>query len=156
LPATTAVGFPCFLCVPSIHAVVYTPVDLQSAIVAAFFCNAGLPRVNGGSASTFNVSGPHRAFTFVTACIFAASPNATLSIESSDDFIASIAASIASGQATLPRRDFHPLKHTSIHDARLQLLTNAPFLLAATQIAASATKGSLKSDKLSGIDVGGE
>ena len=42
----------------------------------------------------------------------------TLSIEGSDEFVASFAASIATGQATLPRRDFHPLKHTRIHGAR--------------------------------------
>jgi hypothetical protein len=41
-----------------------------------------------------------------------------LSIEGSDDFIASIAASIATGQATFPRRDLHPLKHTNIHGAQ--------------------------------------
>ena len=46
-----------------------------------------------------------------------------LSIEGSDDFIASIAASIATGQAILPRRDFHPLKHTNIHGARIQQFT---------------------------------
>ena len=42
----------------------------------------------------------------------------TLSIEGSDGFVASSAASIATGQATLPRRDFHPLKHTRIHGAQ--------------------------------------
>ena len=40
-----------------------------------------------------------------------------LSIEGSDEFVASSAASITTGQATLPRRDFHPLKHTRIHGA---------------------------------------
>ena len=41
-----------------------------------------------------------------------------LSIEGSDEFVTSFAASIATGQATLPRRDFHPLKYTRIHGAR--------------------------------------
>ena len=41
-----------------------------------------------------------------------------LSIEGSDGFVASSAASIATGQATLPRRDFHPLEYTRIHGAR--------------------------------------
>ncbi len=41
-----------------------------------------------------------------------------LSIEGSDEFVASSAASIATGQATLPRRDFHPLEYTRIHGAR--------------------------------------
>ena len=52
----------------------------------------------------------------------------TLSIEGSGEFVASSAASIATGQATLPRRDFHPLKYTRIHGARTQLLALAiPF-----------------------------
>ncbi len=42
-----------------------------------------------------------------------------LSIEGSGRFVASSAASIATGQATLPRRDFHPPKHTRIHGARI-------------------------------------
>ena len=41
-----------------------------------------------------------------------------LSIEGSDEFVASSAASIATGQATLPRRDFHPLEYTRIHGAK--------------------------------------
>ena len=46
----------------------------------------------------------------------------TLSIEGSDGFVASSAASIATGQATLPRRDFHPLKYTRIHGTRTSLI----------------------------------
>ena len=42
----------------------------------------------------------------------------TLSIEGSDGFVASSAASIATGQATLPRQDFHLLEYTRIHGAR--------------------------------------
>ena len=38
-------------------------------------CRAGLPRMSGGSASTSIVSRPHRAFTCVTAYIFAGPPS---------------------------------------------------------------------------------
>ena len=72
--AAVVVGFPCFMCIPSIHAVVSTPAELQSAFVAGFLCNAGLPRVSVRSASAISVSRPHRAFTCVTARIFAGSP----------------------------------------------------------------------------------
>ena len=41
-----------------------------------------------------------------------------LSIEGSDEFVSSSAASIATGQVTLPRWGFHPLKHTRLHGAR--------------------------------------
>ena len=73
--AAVVIGFPCFMCIPSIHAVVSTPAELQSAFVAGFLCNAGLPRLTVRSASTLNVSRPRRAFTCVTACIFAGSPS---------------------------------------------------------------------------------
>lgn len=72
--AAVAVGFPCFMCIPSIHAVVSTPVERLGAFVAHFPCRTGLPRMSDGSASTSIVSRPHRAFTCVTACIFAKSP----------------------------------------------------------------------------------
>ncbi|HEV3136532.1 MAG TPA: hypothetical protein VGZ26_01485, partial [Pirellulales bacterium] len=48
---------------------------------------------------------------------------AVLSIESFDDFVASIVVSIASGQTTLPRRDLHPPKYTNLHDTLPQLTT---------------------------------
>jgi hypothetical protein len=63
------------MCIPSMHAVVSTPVDLQSASVADFLCTAGLPRLSEGSASATWVSGPRRLFTCVTASIFAGSPS---------------------------------------------------------------------------------
>ena len=75
LSAAVHVGFPCFTCIPSIHAVVSTPAELQGASVADFPCNAGLPRMSDRSASAFIVSRPRRSFTCVTACIFAGSPS---------------------------------------------------------------------------------
>ena len=94
-------------CVPSLS----TPVELQGAFIAFLLLQCCLPRVSVRSASTTSVSRPHQAFTRVTARIFAGSL-LILSIEGSDEFVASSAASIATGQAPLPRRDFHPLKHT--------------------------------------------
>ena len=73
--SAVVVGFPCFVCIPSIHAVVSTPAELQSASIADFLCNTGLPRLSDRSASASSVSGPRRAFTCVTACIFAGSPS---------------------------------------------------------------------------------
>ena len=40
LPTAVVLGFPCFMCIPSMHAVVSTPVDRQAAFVAA----CALPR----------------------------------------------------------------------------------------------------------------
>ncbi len=52
-----------------------TPSELQSAFVTDFLCNIGLPRLTVRSASKLRVSGPRRAFTCVTACIFAGPPS---------------------------------------------------------------------------------
>jgi hypothetical protein len=68
---------------------------------------------------------PHQLFRGLVERSLALRPESsrdhqvTLSIEGSDEFVASFAASIATGQATLPRRDFHPLKYTRIHGARI-------------------------------------
>lgn len=67
---------------------------------------------------------PHQSFRGLVERSLALRPASSrdhqviLSIEGSDGFVASFAASITTGQATLPRRDFHPLKHTRIHGAR--------------------------------------
>ena len=67
---------------------------------------------------------PHQSFRGLIERSLALRPASSrdhqviLSIEGSDGFVASSAASIATGQATLPRRDFHPLKYTRIHGAR--------------------------------------
>ena len=74
---------------------------------------------------------PHQSFrglierSLVLRPASSRSHQVTLSIEGSDGFVASSAASIATGQATLPRRDFHPLKHTRIHGARISPIMSA-------------------------------
>jgi len=71
---------------------------------------------------------PHQSFRGLIERSLALRPassrshQVTLSIEGSDRFVASSAASIATGQATLPRRDFHPLEYTRIHGARTSLI----------------------------------
>ena len=52
-----------------------TPVEPQSAFIAFLPLQCCLPQMSVRSASTSNVSRPHRAFTCVTACIFAGSPS---------------------------------------------------------------------------------
>ena len=56
-------------CVPSPS----TPVEPQGALIAFLPLQCCLPRVSVGSASTTSVSRPHRAFTSITARIFAGS-----------------------------------------------------------------------------------
>ena len=67
---------------------------------------------------------PHQSFRGLIERLLALRPASSrdhqviLFIEGFDEFVASSAASIATGQATLPRRDFHPLQYTRIHGAR--------------------------------------
>ena len=60
----------------------------------------------------------------------------TRCLEGSDKFVSSLIASIATGQATLPRRDLHPLKLSCLHGARL---VSENLLLAATNLAPNAS-----------------
>ena len=72
LPCSASRASCAFLrCMPSF----YTPVELRGALVASLPPQCCLPRLLGGSASTFSVSRPDRTFTCVTACIFAESPS---------------------------------------------------------------------------------
>jgi hypothetical protein len=118
LAGTVVVGFPWFTRVPSIHAVVSTPAELPGASVAASPESTGLPRATVGSASASNFSRPHRTFTCVTAWNLRRATRWPAFLEGSDKFVSSFAAPIATGQATTPRRDFHPLKLSYFHGAR--------------------------------------
>jgi hypothetical protein len=77
----------------------------------------GLPRDKVGSAPAIVFSGPaQRSLTLWPA----RSPSrlATLSIESSDSFVASAAVSIATGWSEpVPGRELHPLKSSAFHGA---------------------------------------
>ena len=116
--AAVVVGFPCFMCIPSIHAVALYPGGIAECVC----------RVSSSATLAFPVcpSGrlPRLAFRGLIERLLALRPASSrdhqvvLSIEGSDEFVASFAASIATGQATLPRRDFHPLEYTRIHGAR--------------------------------------
>src|SRR5262249_18996847 len=81
---------------------------------------SGLPCVTVRSAPAIVFSGPaHRSLPFWPA----RSPSrlATLYIESSDSFVASAAASIATGwNEPVPGRELHPLKSSAFHGALLR------------------------------------
>ena len=83
----------------------------------------GLPRVTVRSAPAITFSGPaQRSLTLWPAR--SRSRLATLYTESSDSFVASAAASIATGWSEpVPGREFHPLKSSAFHGALLRQLT---------------------------------
>src|ERR1700686_2663028 len=84
---------------------------------------SGLPCEKVRSAPAIVVSGPAQRSLMLWP---ARSPSrlATLYIESSDSFVASAAASIATGWSEpVPGRELHPLKSSAFHGALLPQLT---------------------------------
>src|SRR2546427_11289535 len=81
---------------------------------------SGLPRVPVRSAPAIVFSGPaQHSLTLRPAR--SRSRQATLSIESSDSFVASAAASIATGWSEpVPGRELHPLYSSAFHGALLR------------------------------------
>ena len=112
-PSVSRASCAFFRCMPSLS----TPAKLQSALSLTSFATLAFPACPIGRL-------PHQLFRGLIERLLALWPTSSrdhqviLSIEGSDEFVASSAASIATGQATLPRRDFHPLEYTRIHGAR--------------------------------------
>jgi hypothetical protein len=102
-----------------VHAIAITPAGPMELVRSSISTISGLPCVTVRSAPAI-VSGPaQRSLTLWPA----RSPSrlATLYIESSDSFVASAAASIATGWSEpVPGREFHPLKSSAFHGALLR------------------------------------
>ena len=127
IAAAVVVGFPCFICIPSIHAVALYPGGIAECVC----------RLSSSATLAFPACPigrlPRQAFRGLVERLLALRPASSrdhqviLSIDGSDGFVASSAASIATGQATLPRRDFHPLEYTRIHGARTGMIELSAF-----------------------------
>src|SRR4249919_829185 len=100
-----------------VHAVAITPAGSMEPVRSSLSIVGGLPREKVGSAPATVFSGPaQRSLTLRPAR--SRSRQATLSIESSDSFVASAAASIATGWSEpVPGRESHPLKSSAFHGA---------------------------------------
>jgi hypothetical protein len=96
-----------------LHAVAITPAGPMKFVRSSSSIVGGLPRVKVGSAPAIVFSGPaQRLLTLWPAR--SRGRHATLSIESSDNFVASAAASIATGWSEpVPGRELHPLKSSA-------------------------------------------
>src|SRR5437870_9519111 len=107
-----------------LHAVAITPAGSMELVRSFISTVSGLPCVTVRSAPAPVLSGPaQRSLTLRPA----RSPSrlATLYIESSDSFVASTAASIATGWSEpVPGRELHPLKSSAFHGALLRQLTH--------------------------------
>src|ERR1019366_6571647 len=97
-----------------------TPAGSMELIRSSISIVSGLLCVTVRSAPATVVSGPaQRLLTLWPAR--SPSRHATLSIEGSDSFVASAAASIATGwNEPVPGREFHPLKSSAFHGALLR------------------------------------
>jgi len=111
-----------------VHAVAITPAGSMELVRSSVSIASGLPRVTVRSAPAIVFSGPaQRSLTLRPAR--SRSRQATLYTESSDSFVASAAASIATGWSEpVPGREFHPLKSSAFHGALLRQLRWRRFL----------------------------
>jgi hypothetical protein len=100
-----------------VHAIAITPAGSMEHIRSSLSIDCGLPCETVRSAPATVFSRPaQRLLTLWPAR--SPSRHATLSIESSDSFVASAAASIATGWSEpVPGREFHPLKSSAFHGA---------------------------------------
>src|SRR5258708_2768221 len=103
-----------------VHAVALTPAGSMELVRSSLSIASGLPRVTVRSAPAIVFSGPaQRSLTLRPAR--SRSRLATLYTESSDSFVASAAASIATGWSEpVPGRELHPLKSSAVHGALLR------------------------------------
>src|SRR5206468_7534243 len=103
-----------------------TPAGSIELVRSSLSMDSGLPCVTVRSAPALVLSGPaQRSLTLRPA----RSPSrlATLYIESSDSFVASTAASIATGWSEpVPGRELHPLKSSAFHGALLHQQPQKP------------------------------
>ena len=106
-----------------LHAIAITPAGPMELVRSFVSIVSGLPCEKVRSAPAMIVSGPaQRSLTLWPAR--SRSRQATLYTESSDSFVASAAASIATGWSEpVPGRELHPLKPSAFHGALFHQLT---------------------------------
>jgi hypothetical protein len=108
-----------------VHAIAITPAGSMELVRSSISIDCGLP-CDKASAPAIVLSRPaQRSLTLWPAR--SPSRHATLYTESSDSFVASAAASIATGWSEpVPGRELHPLKSSAFHGALYRQLWNQP------------------------------
>src|SRR5450755_4139472 len=105
-----------------VHAIAITPASSMELVRSSISIASGLPRETVGSAPAIIFSGPSQR-SLTLRPVRSRSRLATLYTESSDSFVASAAASIATGWSEpVPGRELHPLKSSAFHGALVQQL----------------------------------
>ncbi len=124
-----------------VHAIAITPAGSMEHARSCLSIDCGLPCEKVRSAPAIVFSGPAQRSLMLWP---ARSPSrlATLSIESSDSFVASAVVSIATGWSEpVPGRELHPLKSSAFHGALIRQLELDGFSVveeAATDVIAAA------------------
>ena len=95
--STTDWGFPCLRLLPSMHAVVYTPVEPRGYSRFPDSRGGGFPRESAGSASTFEFSRPQPTFNYRYGLHLRGTAKRPFPSKASDSFVTSTAASITTG-----------------------------------------------------------
>jgi len=105
-----------------LHAVAITPAGSMELVRSSVSIVSGLPCEKVRSAPAIVFSGPAQRSLTLRPARSRGRP-ATLSIESSDSFVASAAVSIATGWSEpVPGRELHPLKSSAFHGALFRQL----------------------------------
>jgi len=102
---------------PCVHAVATTPAQRLGMSFARFPSRVSLPHMCGWVGLRIVLFEDCSAFTRVTACTLAKSPNVTLYIKGFSHFVTSMTASIASGWSDFAGWDLHPLEQRHLFTA---------------------------------------
>ena len=106
-----------------LHAVAILPVGPMKLVRSSVSIVSGLPCEKVRSAPTIIVSGPAQRLLTLRP-VRSPSRHATLYTEGSDSFVASTAASIATGWSEpVPGRELHPLKSSAFSRRTFSLIT---------------------------------
>jgi len=106
-----------------VHAIAITPAGPMELVRSSISIVSGLPCVTVRSAPAIVFSGPAQRSLMLRPAR-SRSRQATLYTEGSDSFVASAAASIATGWSEpVPGRELHPLKSSAFHGALFQQLS---------------------------------
>lgn len=106
---------------PCRHAVAHTPAELLGACLAHFPRNGSLPRIRCRVGFRITLLEACSAFTHVTACLLAKSPNVTLYTGGFSHFVASTPAPIASGWSDSCRVGFAPTERPCLCTAHAEI-----------------------------------
>ncbi len=129
---STPSGFPCCVRFPGVHAVATTPAQRLGASSARFPSHISLPGTGDPVGPRIVIFEVCSAFTHITACTLAGSPEVIRCIEGFSHFVTSMTAPTTSGWSIFAGWDSHPLesaafsRRTPVSDGHGRRLSGGP------------------------------